>query len=144
MVHRMVALSNDLSSSGTCPFGLEAADKGFEAFLATLFAEENAHRAESGAAVRRYIASGSWPEQSAWAQYITFLRVQCAAEFVCQLTAHDHSGVVLPTPHESSDGSVLTWLLVDHWERCFDMWLKLNAVSLFFSLPFYGLAPAVE
>jgi hypothetical protein len=140
----MLALSQSLARSGGAPYGLEAADKGFEAFLHSLFAREAENRPESDAAVRRYILTGAWPAQSPWAEYITFLRVQCAAEFACQLIVHDGSAFRLLCPCERSDADVLGWLLLDHWERCFDVHLKLVAVSLFFSLPFYGLTPARE
>ncbi|MBN1509543.1 MAG: hypothetical protein JW955_22030 [Sedimentisphaerales bacterium] len=143
-MQRMLALSQDLAHAGCCPYGFEASDRGFENFLHVLFAEEAEHRAESDAAVRCYIEKGYWPEQSPWAAYITFLRVNCAADFLCQLTAQDHSDLCLPFPHDRDDETVFVWLLIDHWERCSDVWLKLTAVSLFFSLPFYGLQPAKE
>ena len=143
-MHRVLALSQGLTRRGMCPYGLEAADKGFEPFLATLFAREAEHRPESDAAVRVFIETGAWPQQTPWAEYITFLRVQCAADFLCQLTANDRSGLSLPLPRERSDGTVLSWLLLDHWDRCFDVWMKLVAISLFFSLPFFGLTPAKE
>jgi hypothetical protein len=140
----MLAMTQSLARSGGAPYGLEAMDKGFEVFLRSLFAKESEHRAESDAAVRQYIRTGVWSVQNPWAEYITFLRVQCAAEFVCQLTIRDHSGLCLPFPCAQSHADVLTWLLLDHWERCFDVYLKLVAVSLFYSLPFYGLTPAKD
>ena len=143
-VYRLVRLAHELALSGTCPYGMEAADRGFEVFLQILFAKETEFRTESDAAVYHYISNGDWPKQSPWAGYITFLRVNCASEYACQLTAHDHSGLVLPFPKNEKADVIFTWFLIDHWERCFDVWLKLTAVSLFFTLPFYGLKPATE
>ena len=143
-VRRLVEMVGAVSSTGACPYGIEATDKGFGDFLKVLFLAERQNRPESTAAVRVYIETGAWPEQSPWAEYITYLRVQCAGEFVCQLTCRDESAMLLQIPSGLSDCSFLTWLLIDHWNRCSDMWLKLNAVSFFFSLPFYGLTPARE
>lgn len=143
-VKRLLSLSQELARPDGCPYGLEASDKGFETFLRVLFEKEAEHRAESDAAVCYYIKNRSWPTQSPWAGYITFLRINCAADFACQLTAHDHSNLCLPFSDDDGEETILLWFLLDHWERCSDVWLKLTAVSMFYSLPFYGLTPAKE
>ncbi len=140
---RMRDLLMDMARRGNRPFGLEAMDKGFEAFLRLLFAKEAEHRKESEAAVQRYILDGTWTAQSKWAEYITVLRVRCAADFANQMIGPDYLDAD-STPCGLSPSTVQSWLLIDHWNLCFDTQLKLAAVSLFYSLPYYGLTPATD
>ena len=142
LILRIEMMSKELSENGKCPYDImTASDQGFESLLKMLFEIEQNGRIESNLSVYEYIRTGSWPEQTPWARYITTLRVQCALDFVCQLCMNDSSGLKILLPSEVSDDVVLEWLLIDHWHRCFDTWLKLIAVSLFFSLPLYGLKP---
>ncbi len=135
--------SEIVTRPGGCPYKtFDATDHGFENYLQLMFQKEKEFRSESDEAARMFIKSNQWPAQSPWAEYVSYLRVQCAFEFACQLTTNDFSKMLLPVPQFASDETIWTWFLIDHWDRCFDVWLKLVAQSIFFELPLYGLTPA--
>lgn len=125
------------------PFGLETLTDGFEPFLRMLFRAEKECRVESDAAVKVFVATGAWPEQGVWTEYFNFLRFLCAIDFASHMSLFSFDGIVPKSPLLSYDASVLTWLLTEYWELSFGVWLKLYAVSMFHSLPFYELEPAV-
>ena len=144
-MNRMLSLAQDITLVSKCPYDpFKATDKGFEFFLQILFANESLYRSASDADVRQFIKTKTWPLMNPWPQYITYVRIQAAADFTCQLTMRDTSGFILPYPSQDNEASVLEWLLIDHWHRVFDTWLKLLAVSLFYGLPFYGPSQAPE
>lgn len=139
---RMYSIYIPLSESITAPLSKGAMEYGFESFLHVLFDMEKAYRSESEYATKTYIEFGRWIDQSASAAYITMLRTQCAVDFCAQLCSNDYSGFDLPNAGEETDAVVLSWLLIDHWNRCHDFWLKLVGVSVFYHLPLYGMDPA--
>jgi hypothetical protein len=130
--------------SQTIPFAVDPAKQSFVEFLEMLFAAEIKYREPAAHAATHFINTGEWPEQNAWVAHFNFQRMLCAAEFAAQMRTCDHSGFVPKIPASLTHVSLLTWLCIDHWERCYDVWIKLYAVSLFFSLPFYGLEPVFE
>lgn len=141
ILQMLIQDSCDLSIKCPCPYGIEVADSGFEKYLQHIFDKEKEFREEALAATRHYMndSEGEWPEQSPWSGYFNVLRLQCASEFICQITAHDHSGLVIPFPSGKKSELTLAWLLIDHWERCFDVYLKLTALSFYFRIPLYGM-----
>jgi len=126
------------------PFVLDTAKQSFVEFLEMLYAAELEHRDSAHCAALQFVSTGEWSEQSEWAAHINYLRMLCAAEFAGQMQAGDHSGFVPDVPGVLSHAVLLSWLCIDHWERCYDVWLKLHAVSLYFSLPLFGVEPATE
>ena len=128
-----------MAADRRAPYDLKDTDEGFEAFVGMLFAKEAEFREESDRAVRQFIDTGKWPEQSAWSVFITFMRFNCALDFICQLQNVASCGVHFSDPEKKCAEDVLSALFLEHWYRCFDFWLKLTAVSEFFRLPFYGM-----
>lgn len=74
--------------------------------------------------------------------YLLFLRMQCANDFAGQVflpqSAEDPFG---PPPDHWTEGDLMSWLLVDLWNRKADSYLKLVALELASRFPFYGIDP---
>ncbi|GEM_PF-7121295 len=141
--HKLQAQSLVIAAKRNLPYEREAFDEGFVPFLTFLFEKEKEYRAESEASVRAFARTGELLEESAWAEYITFLRFEQAGELCAKLLNTDESGVEPPLICGKAE-NVGIYLLVDQWNRSFDWHLKILAVSVFHNLPLYGLEPAKE
>lgn len=125
------------------PVELAVPGADFVAYLERLFEAEARNRAAAERAVEHFIATGDWPELDAWTTHFVFLRLLCAAEMAGLLSSPE-GPPILPFPADISRESILYWLCMRHWDVHHDAWMKLHAVSLFYSLPFYGLDPAIR
>lgn len=126
------------------PAYVDVQRQGWEALTRHYFAEELRLRLEvdelARCVARRKPVAAS---VSADPRYYLILRIQCAQDFL---------GMVFPpqstwspfadAPPGKSEARRLEWLLIDLWNRRFDHWLKLTAISLAGPFAFYGIDPA--
>jgi hypothetical protein len=126
------------------PTYVDVQRQGWEALIRHYFAEELQLRPEvdelaHALAQRKPIAVSVSTEP----RYYLILRIQCAQDFLGM--AFPPSSTWSPfadVPPGESEARKIEWLLVDLWNRRFDHWLKLTAISVSGPFAFYGIDPA--
>ena len=126
------------------PSYVEVQHQGWEALTRHYFAEEFRLRPEVDELARRIARRESLPDSvSADPRYYLILRIQCAQDFLGMVFPPQSTwSPLLDAPPGESEARRIEWLLIDLWNRRFDHWLKLMAVSLAGPFAFYGLDPA--
>jgi hypothetical protein len=119
----------------------------WEELVRHYFKEEAAYRGETDRVVRTFVAREhevpiSLPPV---VRYHLLIRIQCAHDFLGMVfpPLSDLSPFGPPSGH-FSNAEVIEWLLLDLWQRRFDHWLKLTAISLRGPFAFYGIDSATD
>lgn len=112
--------------------------------LELLFHQEQLHRSAVDSLARQFSQTGSTPEAEDWDDYFLGQRLLNACDFLAQIMHEDSQGCsLIPQPDSAyTDVRLIEWLLTAMWQRRYDHWLKMVAMSVALDRPLYGLEDA--